>query len=146
MIASAAPDLDGVSLLFGQNAYWNYHHVLGHNLLVSALVTLALATFSRHRVIAAATYLAMFHLHLLMDYFGSGPGWGISYFWPFSNWQAKTNHGWEFYSWQNLTTAGLFIVWTFLLIRLRKRTPLEAIMPNLDRQIVALMSRRHLEG
>jgi hypothetical protein len=31
MIAATAADLDGLSILFGQNAYWDYHHVVCHN-------------------------------------------------------------------------------------------------------------------
>ena len=68
VVAAAIPDLDGLGLLAvpfaGSHFYERYHHVLGHNL-----------TFA---VIACLAYFALFHLHLLMDYYGSGPGWGIS--------------------------------------------------------------------
>jgi hypothetical protein len=32
MIAAAASDLDGIGRVFGEEAYWRYHHVVGHNL------------------------------------------------------------------------------------------------------------------
>jgi hypothetical protein len=82
------------------------------------------------------TYLSLFHLHLLMDYYGSGPGWGIAYLWPFSRRTWSTPDAWEFFSWQNLTTAAALIVWTLAIAIRQHRTPLEALMPNLDRQLV----------
>ena len=41
------------------------------------LISLTLASFSTRRVLAFCAYLALFHLHLVLDYFGSGPGWPI---------------------------------------------------------------------
>jgi len=74
-----------------------------------------------------------------MDSFGSGPGWGIPYFWPFSKHTSINPHAWEFYSWQNLSAAAVFILWTLWIARRHGRTPLEALMPNLDRQLVAFL-------
>src|SRR5207302_7065303 len=89
-------------------------------------------------------YLALFHLHLVMDYFGSGPGWGIYYLWPFSSWAADNRRvAWEFYSWQNITLAAVLVVWTIFIAVRRGRTPLEALMPRLDRQLVEWL-RRHV--
>jgi hypothetical protein len=139
MLAATAADVDGLSLLAGQNAWWDYHHTLGHNLPFGLLVSLALAAFSTHRALAFLAYLALFHLHLLMDSFGSGIGWGIPYFWPFSKHTSINPQAWEFYSWQNLTAAGLLLAWTLWIARRHARTPLEALMPNLDRQLVALL-------
>ncbi len=142
MIAAAVPDLDGLSLLGGQQSYWHWHHRACHNLpfglLACAILTLASGSTWRLFVL----YLALFHLHLDMDIFGSGPGWGIFYLWPFSNWMFDNTHlSWDFYSWQNLSIAGALLAWTVVIaIRLR-RTPLEAIMPNLDRQLVAMARR-----
>jgi hypothetical protein len=53
-------------VLGGWDAYQTYHHKIAH--------------------------LALFHLHLVMDFVGSGPGWGIYYFWPFSQWAADNMH------------------------------------------------------
>ena len=33
MLAASLPDLDGVTILLGQKAYWATHHIYGHNLL-----------------------------------------------------------------------------------------------------------------
>jgi hypothetical protein len=76
-----------------------------------------------------------------MDYFGSGPGWPIYYLWPFSTWELVNWEAWNLSSWQNLLTFGILLAWTIGIISLKWRTPLEAVMPSLDRQIVQLLPR-----
>jgi inner membrane protein len=142
MIAASIPDLDGLSILGGQQSYWHWHHRVCHNLPFGLLACLLLTAASGRTLKLFLLYLAFFHLHLDMDIFGSGPGWGIFYFWPFSNWMFdNTRLSWDFYSWQNLTIAGALLIWTIAIaIRLR-RTPLEHLMPNLDRQLVTLLRK-----
>jgi hypothetical protein len=139
MMAASLADLDGLTILAGQDAYWDYHHTLGHNLPFGVLLCLALAAFSTHRLSAFAVYLGLFHLHLVMDYYGSGPGWGIPYVWPISRHQWRDADAWPFYSWQNISAAVFTIAWTVLIARQRGRTPLEAVMPNLDRQLARVV-------
>src|SRR2546423_971565 len=136
MIAASAADLDAISIFFGQEAYWDYHHLLGHNLPSALLTAIVLAVFSQHRLKAFLIYFALFHLHLLLDYFGSGPGWPIHYGWPIARWTWVNPNGWEFYSWQNTSAAGAFLAWTAWFVFARRRTPLEAIVPSLDRKFV----------
>ena len=136
VLASSLADLDGLSLAFGWEAYQDYHHVLGHNLPFATLLTIGLTIFSTHRTKAALLYFILFHLHLFLDYFGSGPLWKIYYFWPFSNRWLMYRDAWEFFSWQNISTALVFLAWTIWIAIRGGRTPLEAIMPNLDRQLV----------
>ena len=104
MIAAVAADLDGLGIFFGQDAYWEYHHKLGHNVGFGLLLCLILTKASRGRVLVFSLYFALFHLHLVMDFFGSGPGWPIAYLWPFSH-QVLDNRrwSWNFYSWQNIS-------------------------------------------
>jgi|ERR1051326_6356312 hypothetical protein len=78
MLAASLPDLDGLGILTGQEAYWEYHHVVGHNLPAALLVAGILTFFSTNRRKVFWVYLGLFHLHLVLDYFGSGPGWGRS--------------------------------------------------------------------
>jgi hypothetical protein len=146
IIAAGIPDLDGASILFGQEAFWNWHHKVCHNLPFCLLVSSILAAYSPWRIGSFVLYAIEFHLHLAMDVFGSGPHWGIYYFWPFSDWCGdSTRFSWAFYSWQNLTIAGALLVWTILIAFVDRRTPLEAIMPNLDRQLLAMLPRRRTE-
>lgn len=76
-----------------------------------------------------------------MDSFGSGIDWGIAYLWPIHTAEWVNPWRWAFFSWQNLTAAcGLAAVTIVLAARLG-RTPLEAIVPSLDRTLVTLARR-----
>src|ERR1700677_3708675 len=142
MIAASIPDLDGLSILAGQQSYWHWHHRVCHNLPFGLLSCLILTLLSGKTFKIFILYLAIFHLHLDMDIFGSGPGWGIFYLWPFSNWMFDNNHlSWDFYSWQNITIAAVFLAWTIAIAIRKRRTPLEYLMPDLDRQLVAFFRK-----
>ena len=134
MIAAGIPDIDGLGILISQDAYDDYHHVLGHNLLFGIIVALILALFSSRKKKCFILYLALFHLHILMDLFGSGELWTISYFWLFSNYTLYSEFNWALYSWQNMIVNALVVIWTVILIVMKKRTPLEYLMPKLDKK------------
>ena len=138
VLAASLADLDGLGIVVSREWYWDYHHVLGHNLLYGVVLCALLAVFSRRgaRGLGFVLYLALYHLHLLMDYYGSGPGWGIPYLWPLARWQWRSADAWEFYSWQNISAAALTVAWTVWIANRRGRTPLEAVMPKLDAQLV----------
>jgi len=139
MIAASAADMDGIVIVFGQNAYWSYHHTFGHNVFTGLLVSGALAALVQtRRAFSFVLFLALFHLHLLMDYYGSGPGWCIPYFWPLKTAVLCNRHAWEFYSWQNISVFVVMFLWTVLIGMNYRRTPLELIMPKLDRQLVGI--------
>src|SRR5689334_21295980 len=95
MIAAAAADLDGVGRVFGEEMYWKYHHVVGHNLVFIVGVAVALCAWSGWRGKAFGMYVLAGHLHLVMDYFGSGPHWGMHYFWPFSDRVVESAYVWD---------------------------------------------------
>lgn len=142
MIAAAAADLDGLGLIAGMDYYVRYHHVLGHNLCFGVALALILVAFATHRLKVFWLSLALFHLHLVLDYFGSGPGWGIRYWWPFSEASYQFIYAWEFMSWQNMAAAAFFLVWTLLIAIKSRRTPLEVIMPSLDRKFIQALHRK----
>ena len=144
MIAATIPDLDGAGYIAGPHFYERYHHVLGHNFTFAVISTAVLTALSTgawwwQRAIAWVAYFALFHLHLLMDYYGSGPGWGISYWWPWRHgpgyWWINP-HGWEFFSWQNLTAFWALFAWTMGIGYVCGRTPLELIAPRLDGMLI----------
>jgi hypothetical protein len=97
---------------------------------------------STRRLLAFFGYLACFHLHLVLDYFGSGPGWPIHYFWPFSDAKWGNADAWPLSSWQNTTAAALLLVWTVWIAVRHGRTPLELLMPSLDEKAIAWIDRR----
>jgi len=136
MIAASIADVDGVGFFFSEEAYWRFHHVVGHNLLFGLVACAALACFSQHCVKAFVVYLTVFHLHLWMDYWGSGPGWAIYYLWPFSNFRWRNPDSWEYASWQNAVVFGGLLMWTIGIAIARRRTPVEFIAPRLDRLLV----------
>ena len=138
MIAASAPDLDGLGLIVSFDYYNKYHHVLSHNLLFGISFSVVLALFSTNRIKAFALYFGLFHLHLILDYYGSGAAWGIRYFWPFSSHDIQNQNGWELSSWQNTLALGILLAWTVAIAIKRGRTPFEAIKPSLDREFVRL--------
>ena len=167
MLAATLADVDGLGILLGQRYYHQYHHVLGHNIFFAVALSAVLAAVpvaaigdrgGGSRSLIAATgsscaksngrttlkrplifllYLALAHVHLLLDYFGSGPLWKIRYLWPASNFFFEWDRAWEFFSWQNLSTFALLLTWTIIIAFRARRTPLEAIMPKLDAKLVA---------
>jgi inner membrane protein len=142
MAAATAADLDGISYLFGQEAYWDYHHVLCHNLAFSMLLAAVLVLFSTHRLKGFFIYLALAHVHLGLDYFGSGPGWPIPYGWPpFDTWTWKNPDAWEFTSWQNRSAALGFLFWVLVIAVVCGRTPVETLAPALDQRFVSRLRR-----
>jgi hypothetical protein len=148
MIAATAPDLDGLGIVVSEHWYTQFHHIVGHNLLFGVVASAGLAALSTRKALGFVTYLALFHLHLFMDYWGSGRDWGICYFWPFQSGPGSwwmNPHGWAFYSWQNITTAFVMLLWTVAIGYVCRRTPLESIMPNLDRRLVGLRENREAE-
>lgn len=134
MIAASAPDLDGLSLLGGWECYYDWHHVLMHNLPFALALSGVLAYVSKPRFTAFAVYLGLLHLHFLMDLLGSGECWQIEYWRPFSA-KPFLAFGWDFFSWQNYLAAFLCIAATIGIIYWKKRTILEYPMPKLDREL-----------
>lgn len=136
MAAASLADLDGITYLFGQEAYWDYHHIVCHNLAFALSMATALAIFSSRRLLAFFVYLAVAHAHLVLDYYGSGPGWPIAYGWPFTGWRWNNPDAWEFNGWQNRAAAGAFLLWVIAIAIVQRRTPVEMLTPALDGRIV----------
>src|SRR4029079_1025852 len=124
MIAASAADVDGLSYLFGEGTFQTYHHLLCHNLLWAVVVAVVLVQFSTHKPKAFVLYLLLAHLHLVMDYFGSGPLWPIYYLWPFNGrFYFVNKDGWPFTSWQNTSIAAALLAWTIGIAYRQGRTP-----------------------
>lgn len=135
MLAASLPDLDGLGIVFGEEAYWRFHHVAGHNLVFGIVLSALFAGFATRRLLTAIACLVCFHLHLLMDYVGSGPGWTIHYLWPFDAHGYKTDRAWELSSWQNRVAFAGLLMMTIAIGALRRITPLECLAPRLDRTL-----------
>jgi LexA-binding, inner membrane-associated putative hydrolase len=136
LLAASLPDMDGVTIIAGWGFYQDWHHVLAHNILFCVILAAVLTGFSESKLKTFVLYLGLMALHMVMDLFGSGEGWYLYLYWPFSMEKFYTNYGWAFFSWQNQLAGFLFLLWTLAIIYCQKRTPLEYIMPKLDHQLV----------
>jgi hypothetical protein len=45
-------------------------------------------------------------------------------------------HAWELASWQNVLATAFLLVWTIVIAKRKRRTPIEVIFPSLDRKFV----------
>jgi membrane-bound metal-dependent hydrolase YbcI (DUF457 family) len=139
LVAAVAPDLDAISYLFGPQAYGRWHHTLGHNVF-AGLVLVGLAFWhQRPRGGARAGRTALlagicFAVHVLAD--AKLSAYAVPLFWPFSN------TGYEFHP--NLGLASPIntylvygsLVSVVMLAIWRRMTPLDAVLPPLDRILV----------
>jgi inner membrane protein len=134
MIAASAQDLDGLGIIVSEEWYWALHHRLGHSLLAGVVLATVLACFAQRKVLGWVVFSALFHLHLAMDYFGSGPEWEIHYLWPFDDRGWESDYVWPLFSWQNIFAFGVLLAWAVGIAYAKRRTPLEVLMPSLDRR------------
>lgn len=146
MLAASLQDIDGFGFFISRALWWDYHHVLGHNLCFSLLLSAILAWLSHHRLKAFIVYLILAHLHLLLDYYGSGPGWGIAYLWPLGDGYLVNPSAWTFDAWPNVISGYGFVAWTVGIAIMQQRTPLELPMPSLDQQLVTLAQKWRPKG
>lgn len=142
LLASLAPDLDGLSLLFGQEAYANHHHHLLHNLPFGVLVTAISVRWVGLRAAPLSLVFAAYLSHLAGDYCGSGPGWPLWLFRPFANAMVLCQGAWQLVSWQNTLISAIAIVLALVIAARRGYTPLETFVPKVDRAVVEAVQLR----
>lgn len=143
-VAGIAPDLDGLTILGGVEAYGRYHHVLFHGYAGALLTAGICAALARQRALTFALALATFHLHLVCDLVGSGPGWPLFYFWPTSDTEWFWDGQWDLASWQN-SLIGLGVIAACLLCALKwRRTFVEVISLRADAAVVSTLRQRFL--
>lgn len=136
-LAAAAPDLDGLALFGGGDAYYRYHHILFHNAgSTLAMIPLAGIFFWKRPLVWLLVVFA-FAMHMVEDYF-TVP-WVMRPWEPFS--AMPVNLGYHvpawlvFYVFQAIGI--LFILsMTVWIYRRHHRTPLEIISPAFDRLII----------
>jgi hypothetical protein len=147
-LAGVAPDLDGLSLLAGQEAYARWHHVVSHGLPGALILCGLLAWRAENKRGTFLLGLAAFHLHLLCDLAGSGDfafggsGWPVLYLWPFSPAELSWSGQWDLVSWQN-TLIGFAATVACLLGALRwNRTAVELFSTSADAAVVRAVRTR----
>lgn len=137
-VSGIAPDLDGAGVILDKitgttNYYFEYHHVLGHNIFVALLLSVVVFVFSvQQRLLAGICTFGVVHLHILCDLVGSkGPDgfdWPIYYLYPVSgtfklNWSGQ----WELNAWQNIAVAAIAILACVFYAHTRRITVFEIV-------------------
>ena len=141
-LAGVVPDLDGLSLLWGVDAYAKWHHVLTHGVVAALACALIFGAVAKRRLMVAVLSFCTFHLHLLCDLAGSGPGWPITYLAPFSSTETMWSGQWNLASWQN-TLIGLAATLVVLACALPfGRTLVELVSLKADLKVVATLRAR----
>lgn len=141
-LAGVLPDLDGLTLAAGEDLYGQWHHVLTHGFVSALAISAILAAFARKRLAVFGLALVMFHLHLACDLAGSGPGWPLFYFWPFSRTEWFWSGQWDLASWQN-GVIGLVATLAVLGCAVPfRRTIVELFSVRADAQVVATVRQR----
>jgi hypothetical protein len=136
-LAGAACDLDGLSMFWGGDTYYKYHHMLFHNVGSILAVAVLAAIFFWKKPWAWLMVVFSFGMHVVEDYF-SIP-WDMKPWEPFSNMVTNIDHHIPApivqYGFQ--TAMMVFIIGVTVWIYMRyKRTPLEIISPAFDRLIM----------
>lgn len=140
--AGLLPDLDGLTILGGGDAYARWHHVLTHGLFAALVLCGTLAAFARQRAMVFGFALVAFHLHLVCDLAGSGVGWPILYLWPVHDFTLHWDGGWELQSWQN-SVVGLVVTLVCLYCAIPLgRTVFELFSVKLDAAVVQTLRKR----
>jgi inner membrane protein len=135
------PDIDGLGILISDELYELWHHRLTHGLAGGIFVLVATTHISRNKTVGLLS-LAAYHLHLLCDLVGSGPGWPMWYFWPFSDVEWMWSWQWDLASWQN-SLIGLFMTLACLgCARRWGRTPVELFSQKADTKVVQAIQNR----
>lgn len=141
-LGGVLPDVDGLSILAGENLYAKWHHVLTHGFVSAFVISGLLALFATRRLAVFFLALAAFHLHLLCDLLGSGPGWPLYYFWPFSRLEWFWDGQWDLASWQN-SLIGLAATLAVLACAVPfNRTAVELFSLKVDAKVVDAIRRR----
>lgn len=141
--AAVISDLDGVSLLFGVEAYQKWHHTFGHNLFFGLLLSALAAIYFRSVKVTTLVFIS-YHSHLFCDLLGSGTDWGIPYFWPvhFHVTMFAPPFQWELDSWQNVAWTAICLSLTLYFGITKKRTPVELVSPRTDMKVCATLAHR----
>jgi inner membrane protein len=154
-LASVVPDFDGLGIVVDQATrhsahpthWWDYHHLLGHNLGCAIVVTGLAVVFARQRLKTGLLVWISFHLHLLGDLVGAkgpdGDHWPIPYLLPFSKrWQLAWSGQWPLNAWQNMIITAVLLLLAMVLARRRGYSPLEMISKSADGAFVRALRER----
>src|SRR5262249_21712754 len=134
-IAGIAPDVDGVTLLWGKDAFMRYHHVFTHHLAGALLAAAAGFALGRRRAATAPLAAPAWCGHRLCDLIGAGArnadgtcAYPLPLLFPFSSRSFDPfPWSWNLVSWQNAVIVVVALVLAGRLALTNGRTPVEVI-------------------
>jgi len=132
LVASLIPDVDGLLLPLGRDLFLKYHHQVTHNLLFAAVVAGVSSWWIGARPWQISCVFFCGLAHFLGDYYGSGPGWELPLFYPFSGHPFVNPDPWKFNGWQSQIVFVISLLVTIAIARFAARTPLESISTGLN--------------
>jgi hypothetical protein len=141
-VAGVLPDLDGLAILGGLDAYGRWHHRLTHGAIAAVLTVVLCSTLSQQRFKTPLLGAITFHLHLLCDLVGSGPGWAIWYLWPFRMDEWYWAGQWDLGSWQNGLIGMIATALCLLGAVWWRRTIVEVFSVRADQRVTAALRSR----
>ncbi len=150
-VLAVAPDVDGLGVVVSEQAYVDWHHRLAHGAIAAVVATVVGALVfgtgpSSHRlksaVVGALLGCLAFHSHIVLDLCGSGPGWPILYWWPWTDTEWLPSWQWDLGSWQN-SVFGVVVIAACLAAGVVKgRTPVEMFSLRADAAVVVTLRKR----
>lgn len=144
LMASVAPDIDGISLLGGVQSFQKWHHTFGHCWLFAIFFGGICLLWTRS-IKTTSCSLALIFLHHFCDWIGSaGPGpspWPIYWNWPLDSRPYVYSHQWELNAWPNLLVTISLIVLVSRQIHKSGQTPLDCLFPSLGRHVQIGLTR-----
>jgi membrane-bound metal-dependent hydrolase YbcI (DUF457 family) len=121
VLAGVLPDLDGVTILWGRDAYLATHRIVAHSLLFGVFVVAMTVFFADSPRASGILAAVSIHVHLLLDVVGTG-GPPIRYLWPVTDWGWTYGRHWVLASWPNAIVMGVTLAGV-LVIAWRRRRP-----------------------
>ena len=148
-LAGVAPDIDGIALLGGKEAFAKYHHVYTHHLAGALLAAAAGFAWGRRRWATAGFAAGAWLLHLFCDLVGAGEryedgtyAYPLPLLFPFSSRPFDPfPWSWNLASWQNLLVMAAALLLAGRMALREGRTPVEVLSLRADRTVVAVLRK-----
>lgn len=140
-LCGVLPDLDGLSILAGREAFSMIHHSFGHCLLAILWIPLFVSYWfpdlRRPRIFAGGALLCA--LHILCDFYGSGGPdgsyWPVLLLWPYSSEHFYSQIQWPLHSPINIVITAVMIMWSFSQAAKNKASFFAFFSHKLDRKV-----------
>jgi hypothetical protein len=157
-LAGVLPDLDGVGYVIDKvnscfdissSYFFDYHHVIGHNVFSGLLIAGLMAFSCRRKLTVFLLSLLTFHLHLLADVAGSMGGdgyqWPIYYLYPLvPDFTITWSGQWELSSWKNSAIGIVFFIVSLMIARYKRVTFFELFSSKMEEKVVEVARQRGL--